>query len=49
MDKGVRGVGLEIKLFKNCVIKVLIAFKAINGMSSIGYLGRFFETGRTAW
>jgi hypothetical protein len=21
----------------------------VNGMSSIGYLGRFFETARTAW
>jgi hypothetical protein len=21
----------------------------LNGMSSIGYLGRFFETARTAW
>jgi hypothetical protein len=26
-----------------------IAFNCSNGMSSIGYLGRFFETARTAW
>jgi hypothetical protein len=29
-------------------VAFLVSLKS-NGMSSIGYLGRFFETARTAW
>jgi hypothetical protein len=29
--------------------KISYCLFCLNGMSSIGYLGRFFETARTAW